>query len=44
VKDDAIAYQPTFKVKQLSLPVSRIEDLKKFYRIIARVVPRSAAE
>lgn len=49
VKDNVIAYQRTFEVKELSVPVSRVEDLKKFYRIIASderntVVLRSAAK
>lgn len=35
VKENVIAYQRTFEVKELSVPVSRVEDLKKFYRIIA---------
>ena len=35
VKGNVIDYQRTFEVKQLSVPVSRAEELKKFYRIIA---------
>jgi hypothetical protein len=34
-KGNAIAYTRTFEVKQLSVPVSKAEELKKFYRIIA---------
>jgi hypothetical protein len=30
-----IRYTRTFEVKELSVPVSKSEDLKKFYRIIA---------
>jgi hypothetical protein len=29
-----IAYTRTFEVKELSVPVSQSEELKKFYRII----------
>ena len=35
VKGNVIAYERTFEVKQLSVPVNRAEELKKFYRIIA---------
>jgi hypothetical protein len=35
VKGNVIAYQRTFEVKELSVPVSRAEELRKFYRIIA---------
>jgi hypothetical protein len=28
-------YTRTFEIKELSVPVSKTEDLKKFYRIIA---------
>jgi predicted transglutaminase-like cysteine proteinase len=35
VKGNVINYQRTFEVKELSVPVSRADDLKKFYRIIA---------
>jgi hypothetical protein len=35
VKGDVIAYTRTFEVKELSVPVSKADDLKKFYRIIA---------
>lgn len=32
---NALKYTRTFEVKELSVPVSKIEDLKKLYRIIA---------
>ncbi len=35
VRGNAIHYARTFEVKELSVPVSRAEELKKFYRIIA---------
>ncbi len=35
VKGSVIRYTRTFEVKELSVPVGRAEDLKKFYRIIA---------
>jgi hypothetical protein len=35
VKGNLIHYSRTFEVKELSVPVSRAEELKKFYRIIA---------
>jgi hypothetical protein len=35
VKGDVIGYTRTFEVKELSVPVSKSEELKKFYRIIA---------
>lgn len=35
VNGNLIHYSRTFEVKELSVPVSRAEDLKKFYRIIA---------
>ena len=35
VHGNAIRYTRTFEVKELSLPVRRAEELKKFYRIIA---------
>jgi hypothetical protein len=35
VHGNVIHYARTFEVKELSLPVSRAEELKKFYRIIA---------
>ncbi|HKI00104.1 MAG TPA: DUF3857 and transglutaminase domain-containing protein [Candidatus Sulfotelmatobacter sp.] len=34
-KGNVIAYERTFEVRELSVPVSRAEELKKFYRIIA---------
>jgi len=34
-KGNAIRYTRTFEVKELSVPVERAEELKKFYRIIA---------
>jgi hypothetical protein len=34
-KDNVIVYTRTFEVKELSVPVERAEELKKFYRIIA---------
>jgi hypothetical protein len=30
-----IDYRRTFEVKELSVPVNRADELKKFYRIIA---------
>jgi hypothetical protein len=35
VKANVINYTRTFEVKELSVPVSKADDLKKFYRIIA---------
>jgi hypothetical protein len=35
VKGNVIGYSRTFEVKELSVPVSKAEDLRKFYRIIA---------
>jgi hypothetical protein len=35
VNGNAIRYTRSFEVKELSVPVSRVEELKKFYRIIA---------
>jgi Domain of Unknown Function with PDB structure (DUF3857)/Transglutaminase-like superfamily len=35
VKDKVIHYSRTFEVKELSVPVARADELKKFYRIIA---------
>lgn len=48
VKGNTIHYSRTFEVKELSVPVARAEELKKFYRIIAgdernTVVLKSAA-
>lgn len=35
VKGAVISYYRTFEVKQLSVPVSKAEELKKFYRMVA---------
>lgn len=35
VKGNVIDYTRTFEVKELSVPVSRAEELRKFYRVIA---------
>src|SRR5579863_1328774 len=35
VKGNVIAYQRTFEIKELTVPVSHAEELKKFYRIIS---------
>jgi uncharacterized protein DUF3857/transglutaminase superfamily protein len=35
VKGNVIGYTRTFEVKELSVPVSKAEELRKFYRIIA---------
>ena len=35
VKDNSIHYSRTLEIKELSVPVARADDLKKFYRIIA---------
>jgi Domain of Unknown Function with PDB structure (DUF3857)/Transglutaminase-like superfamily len=35
VNGNVVDYTRTFEVKELSVPVSRADDLKKFYRIIA---------
>jgi hypothetical protein len=35
VNGNIVGYTRTFEVKELSVPVNRAEDLKKFYRIIA---------
>jgi hypothetical protein len=35
VKGNVLGYTRTFEVKELSVPVSRAQELKKFYRIIA---------
>jgi len=34
-KGDVIHYTRTFEVKELSVPLERMEELKKFYRIVA---------
>ena len=35
VKGNVLAYSRSFEIKELNVPVSRAQDLKKFYRIIA---------
>jgi hypothetical protein len=35
VKGNELLYTRTYEIKELSVPVSKTEDLKKFYRIIA---------
>jgi len=35
VKDNSIHYTRTLEVKELSVPVARADELKKFYRIVA---------
>ena len=35
VKGNVIGYTRSFEVKELSVPVTRAEELKKLYRIIA---------
>ncbi len=35
VNGNTLKYTRTFEVKELSVPLSKVEDLKKFYRIIA---------
>jgi hypothetical protein len=35
LKGNVLNYTRTFEVKELSVPVSRAADLKKFYRIIS---------
>ena len=35
VKGNVIGYTRSFEVKELSVPVSKAEELKRFYRIIA---------
>ena len=34
VKDNVIGYSRTFEVKELSVPVEKVEELRKFYRIV----------
>lgn len=34
-KDNVISYSRTFELRELSVPVSKADELKKFYRIIA---------
>jgi hypothetical protein len=40
---NVIRYTRTFEVKELSVPVSKVEELKKFYRIIASDERNTAA-
>jgi hypothetical protein len=35
VNGNVVGYTRTFEVKELTVPVAKAEDLKKFYRIIA---------
>jgi hypothetical protein len=35
VKENVVDYTRTFEIKELSVPVNKAEDLRKFYRIIA---------
>jgi hypothetical protein len=35
VNGNTLKYTRTFEVKELSVPVSKVEDLKRLYRIIA---------
>jgi hypothetical protein len=35
VNGNVVDYTRTFEVKELSVPVNKAEELKKFYRIIA---------
>jgi len=35
VEGNALKYTRTFEIKQVSVPVSQVDDLKKFYRMIA---------
>jgi hypothetical protein len=35
VNGNVVDYTRTFEVKELSVPVSRAEELRRFYRIIA---------
>lgn len=35
VAGNAIRYNRTFEIKELSVPASKADDLKKFYRIVA---------
>lgn len=49
VKSNVIDYTRTFEVKELSVPIARAEELRKFYRIIAsdernNVVLKTAAK
>lgn len=42
-KDNVIRYTRTLEIKELSVPVSQVADLRKFYRIIASDERNSAA-
>ena len=35
VAGNVLKYSRTFEIKELSVPISKMEDLKKFYRMIA---------
>jgi len=35
VNGNTLKYTRTFEVKELSVPLSKVEDLKKLYRVIA---------
>ena len=35
VSGNTLKYTRTFEIKELSVPLSKIEELKKFYRVIA---------
>jgi hypothetical protein len=35
VKNGAIVYSRSFELKELSVPVTKLDELKRFYRIIA---------
>jgi hypothetical protein len=35
VAGNAIRYNRTFEIKELSVPASKADDLKKFYRMVA---------
>jgi len=39
LKGNVIGYTRTFELKELSVPVSKADELKKFYRIIASDEP-----
>ena len=39
---NVLRYTRVFEVKQLGVPLNRMDDLKKFYRIIANDEPNSA--
>jgi len=42
VKGNVLRYTRTIEFKELSVPLNRIEDLRKFYRIIADDERRTA--